>query len=271
MTSAVPYAEVIGDPVAHSKSPFIHNHWLKKLGATADYRTCRVGPDELSAYLKERRSDPAWRGCNVTMPHKQAVIPLLDTVHRAAKAIGAVNTVRRDAHGKLHGRNTDLHGIWRSLDHVPPKGRSVLLVGAGGAARSAAYAMRQAEVKNLVIMTRDRSKGEALAEELFPGAEVCGFDADPSADLLINATPLGMAGRPWPRLPLQGLSGQATVFDMVYAPPQTELITAANQRGLRTVGGVTMLLFQAAEAFATFFNEAAPAETFDTLARECAA
>lgn len=265
MTSAVPYAEVIGDPIAHSKSPLIHNHWLRKLGLTAEYLAARVRPDELADYLASRRADPNWRGCNVTMPHKQAIMPLLDSVHRSAAAIGAVNTVRRDEQGRLHGRNTDLDGIWRSLDGVRLAGSSAVLVGAGGAARSAAYALRQASVGHLTIITRDALKGERLASELFPNATVCGFDFDPSGDLLINATPLGMAGQPWPRLPLGGLSPGTTVFDMVYAPPRTPLIDEAEQRGLRTVGGSTMLLFQAAEAFATFFDVTAPVDLADGL------
>jgi shikimate dehydrogenase len=271
MTSGVPYAEVIGDPIDHSKSPLIHRHWLGKLGLDADYRAIQVIPEDLADYVALRREDPHWRGCNVTMPHKQAILPLLDTVHPSAAEIGAVNTVRRDEDGRLHGRNTDLHGIWRSFEGVRLEGSKAVLVGAGGAARSAAYALRRAGVRQLTILSRDETKGRRLAETLFPGAEVRDLEADPEADVLVNATPLGMPGQPWPHLPLAGLSIEATVLDMVYAPPRTELLAAAEERGLRTIGGATMLLFQAAEAFATFYDVAAPVDLGDGLVEQLTA
>lgn len=262
MTSV--YAEVIGDPIAHSKSPLIHNFWLNKLGIDADYRATRVTAGELPAYLATRRVDPDWRGCNVTMPLKEAVLPLLDTIQRGAAAIGAVNTVRRDADGRLHGRSTDPHGIWRALDHRGPFARAVV-IGAGGAARSAAFALRRLEIERLHIMARHEAKATALARDLFPGATADSLGPPPACDLLINATPLGMSGHPWPGLSLANLPPTACVFDMVYVPARTALLIDAEARGFATVGGAKMLLHQAAEAFATFFDCAVPQDSFVEL------
>ena len=142
---SVPYAEVIGDPVAHSKSPMIHNFWLAKLGIAAEYRKTHVRPEDLAEHLARRRGDAGWRGCSITMPHKQAVMPLLDTVSRSASRIGAVNCVYVQA-GRLIGENTDVDGVVEPLlleanriggyaDHVATY---VQIIGAGGAARAAA-------------------------------------------------------------------------------------------------------------------------------------
>jgi shikimate dehydrogenase len=271
MTSGVPYAEVIGDPIEHSKSPLIHNRWLTEREITADYRATRVSPADLSDYLEVRRSDPLWRGCNLTMPLKEQVGSLLDSVHRSAAAIGAVNTVRRDEHGELHGRNSDVHGVWRALDGVRLEGARAVLVGVGGAARAAAFALRRAGATELHLMARGEAKAKRLAADLFPGATWGPLEEAPPGDLLINASPLGMAGQPWPVLPLSGLAQGAMVFDMVYAPSRTALLAAAEERGLKTVGGGAMLLFQAAEAFATFFDVTAPtsgnAELLEEIAR----
>lgn len=268
MTAGTPFAEVIGDPVAHSLSPTIHRRWLAELGLPGDYRATRVRPDELADYLDRRRDDPDWRGCNVTMPLKEHILPLLDTVHRAVAEIGAVNTVRRDSSGRLHGRTTDVHGIWRALEGVAIEGRAVTIVGAGGAARSAAFALRRAGAASLHIAARRPEQAERLARDLFPLATIGGVTAGPPADLLVNASPLGMAGHDWPRLPLDLLAPDGTVFDMVYRPSVTALMAAAEQRGHRVIGGAPMLLHQAAEAFATLFDRAAPPDTFDRLAQE---
>lgn len=268
MTLAPPYAEVIGDPIEHSRSPLIHRTWLRHLGIDANYRATRIRPDELPDYLAQRRADPLWLGCNVTMPLKETVLPLLDTVHPSAAAVGAVNTVGHEG-GRLHGRTTDLHGIFRSLDGVQPL-ESAVLIGSGGAARSAAFVLRRLGVQRLHIMARDQAKAGRIAADLFPDATV-GSVADPAAaDLLVNATPLGMTRQPWPDLSLDALPSHATVFDMVYAPARTELLQRAEAAGLRIVGGASMLLHQAAEAFATFFGQGAPEETFAALARELA-
>jgi shikimate dehydrogenase len=254
----VPYAEVIGDPIAHSKSPIIHNFWLERLGLEGGYRRTRVAAEDLGAFLAERRNDPFWRGCNVTMPHKQTILPLLDTVTGSAAAIGAVNTVRRDEDGRLHGRNTDVHGIWRALDGVEMDGLEVLLVGAGGAARAAAFVLSRCENVRVIAMNRSPSHAEELLSEFRLPGRAIPLASFPAVDLVINASAMGMSHAPWPILDLGALPSHATVFDMVYDPLHTPLLGAADERGLKKVDGLTMLIHQAAEAFGTFYGEAPP-------------
>ena len=171
----IPYAEVIGDPIAHSKSPLIHKYWLEKLGLEGNYRAVRVTAEDLPAYLESRRSDPDWRGCNVTMPHKQRVVPLLDTTTRDATRIGAVNTIRKGEDGRLHGRNTDLHGVCRSLDpYLAPPLAHVVLIGAGGAARAAARALEANKVRDVTVINRSLERGQALLRDFHLAGRVTG-------------------------------------------------------------------------------------------------
>jgi len=232
------YAEVIGNPIAHSKSPAIHRFWLKKLGLDGDYKATLV--TELDAYFESRRGDPDWRGCNVTAPHKEAVIPLLDE----ASPIGAVNCIVREG-GRLLGLNTDVEGI---VEAVAGAARAkVVLIGAGGAAKAARAAL--ADAGEIVSITRQNIE----KTELISGAT-----------LIINATPLGMAhAGPMPAKLLAALSSAApgaTVLDMVYEPLETPLLQAARAAGLRTVDGLAMLIGQARRAFRLFFGAEPPAE-----------
>lgn len=254
-----PYAEVIGDPIAQSKSPLIHNFWLEKLRIDAEYRACHVRPEELVDYFTARRADQAWRGCNVTVPHKVACLPLLDGVHRTAHKIGAANTVTRNAKGELHGRNTDVDGIARTLDMMDERrGRHVIIIGAGGAARAMCAAIAPLQPASVTIVNRSREKAlELLAHFALPG-EVAEFGVLPPADLIVNASPLGMAGQPPLEVSLAAQTSSAFVFDMVYAPLETELLRKARERGLRSTNGLTMLIEQAAVAFAGFFGRSAP-------------
>jgi shikimate dehydrogenase len=258
----IPYAEVIGDPIAHSKSPLIHKFWLAKLGLEGDYRAVRVAAEDLPAYLESRRSDPDWRGCNVTMPHKQRVLSLLDTTTRDATRIGAVNTIRKGEDGRLHGRNTDMHGIYRSLDPylaLPPA--HVVLFGAGGAARAAARALQAHKIRKVTVINRSFERGRALLRDFHLAGRVTDATIVAPADLVINAAP------PYAEVALDRLGPDAVVFDMVYAPPQGALLKEANDRGLRAVDGFTMLIHQASEAFATFFGMARPPQ-YDVELRE---
>jgi shikimate dehydrogenase len=269
MTPDLPYAEVIGYPIEHSRSPLIHRRWIEALGLKARYEAQLVPTGELRDYFARRRGDPFWRGCNVTMPHKEAVLALLDRLEGAAAAIGAVNTIFRDEEGRLVGRNTDVHGIRQALAGTRRPHRAVL-VGAGGAARAAAFALAQWGVEEVHIMARRPEQAERLAADLFPAATTGTFGPAPPADLLINATPIGMdGGEEWP-VALDRLPGHAITFDMIYAPAWTPLRLAAERQGLRTLGGAPMLLFQAAEAFTSFFGKAAPSDTYGTLGSELA-
>ena len=247
-----PYAEVIGDPVAHSKSPAMHRHWLAQLGLDADYRAHRVPADELESYLRDRRRDPAWRGCNVTIPLKQAVLPHLTSLGPEARAIGAVNTVVHQGDGELLGLNTDAHGVLFALAGV--QAERAVVVGAGGAARAALFALKVMGVDDVTVVNRDMIRARVALDDLEVDGRVLPTGSSPPADLLVNASALGMAGQPPLIFDINALPPQATVFDMVYAPLETELLAAARARGLRTVDGLTMLAEQGAMAFAAFFN-----------------
>jgi shikimate dehydrogenase len=259
-----PYAEVIGDPIAHSKSPAIHNFWLEALGIEAGYRAMLV--TDLSAYFRARRTDPDWRGCNVTAPHKQAVIPFLDE----ASPIGAVNCVIREG-DRLIGLNTDVDGVREALAGAPlcspaqagaqtePESWApafagervgldrVVLIGSGGAAKAARAAL--ADKGEIICITREN---------------IDDVDLMAGAALIVNATPLGMAhAAPMPEALLAALSSAAPgamVLDMVYQPLDTAFLQAARAAGLRTVDGLAMLIGQARRAFRLFFGAEPPAE-----------
>ena len=252
---SIPYAEVIGDPIAHSKSPLIHNFWLRQMKLVGEYRATRVKPGELADYLALRRTDPHWRGCNVTMPHKEAIGEHLDDVDAAARRIGAVNTVVHHHDGFLIGTNTDWQGVNFALSGTAIGGKAVVLIGAGGAAKAALEALRLAKPAYLTILNRSEEKAGDLLRAFGLNGETGPIVAAPGADLLINATPLGMAGQPPLEIDLSALKADATVFDMVYYPVETALLAQARRHGLRTVDGLAMLVWQASMAFTHFFRE----------------
>jgi shikimate dehydrogenase len=259
---AVPYAEVIGDPIAHSKSPVIHNFWLERLGLPGEYRACRVTADALPGYLESRRADSDWRGCNVTVPHKQAVIPLLDSLSPLAERVHAVNTVLRDEAG-LRGANTDVNGV---VDALPEFGvgrpRTACLIGSGGAAYAAMAAFRLLGVSKVLLNVRNAEKGRLLLEHSGMPGQVRPIDDGASfrdADLIVNASVLGMKDQAsMPDALIAAVDSiedkETVVLDMVYAPLETELLLAARRRGLRAVDGLAMLVSQAATAFEAFFG-----------------
>ena len=272
----LPYAEVIGDPIAQSKSPTIHGFWLGKLGIAADYRACHVRPEELADYLAERRADPAWRGCNVTMPHKQAVMPLLGRIDPPAGSIGAVNTVIGGGETGLVGTNTDASGFLEPLKPDLAEThyyRMARILGTGGAARAIIAALADKGF-TLVVAGRDPAKARALLDELAPKgehhaialshfAEPTDFafdDREGCLDLVINASSLGMQGQPplafdWSHAPPGSIA-----YDIVTAPLDTPFLQGARAKGLRTIDGLSMLIGQAATAFEHFFGAAPPRE-----------
>lgn len=262
-----PYAEVIGDPIAHSKSPLIHNFWLEKLGIDAEYRACHVRSEELADYFAQRRQDPDWRGCNVTIPHKEKVLVLADEIDANAKAVGASNCLSRDDKGRLVATNTDVVGVSEAIAHIDLVGVDVCVLGNGGAARAAFHALDDRRNYLLVLARNPEKAVQVSAEAGCPGTGVLlepGNTALVGAELFINATQLGMVGQEaMPSFVLSDLADMnddATVFDMVYAPLETELLAAARRRGLRTVDGLVMLVGQAAAAFERFFGQPAPRE-----------
>ena len=259
---------VIGDPVAHSLSPLLHQAMIDQTGAAYRYDVRTVRPEELPAFVRWAK-DGGCAGFNVTMPHKEAILPLLDEVDTTAASCGAVNTVCI-REGRAIGHNTDGTGFLDSLagQGFYPQGRTVLLLGAGGAAKAVGHALAAAGAGRIIVCARRLERAAALAAQL-PGCGegiVLAQDAIQQAsacDLLVNATPLGMAGSPaFARLDfLQAMPPHAVVYDLVYHPRRTALLEAAARQGLRTVGGIDLLIRQAVRAF-TFFT----GETPDTAA-----
>ncbi len=260
-----PYAEVIGDPISHSKSPTIHQFWLAKLGIDADYRATRVEPDGLGAYIDARTADPQWRGCNVTIPHKVAVLDHIADPGGVRASIGAANTVFRQDGGVV-GTNTDAAGFYAPLAEVDLAGRPVVVIGSGGAARAVLFALSKAGVGPVAILARSPLKAMGLLAAFGLKGEAKPLGARlPAAALLVNATSLGMAGQPPLDLDLSPLPENAIVYDIVYAPLETPLLAAAHARGLDTIYGLEMLVGQAAVAFELFFGSPAPRQHDDEL------
>ena len=256
---------VIGDPVAHSLSPLLHQAMLDQTGAAYRYDVRTVRPEELPAFVRWAK-DGGCAGFNVTMPHKEAILPLLDEVDATAASCGAVNTVCI-REGRAIGHNTDGTGFLDSLagQGFYPQGRTVLLLGAGGAAKAVGHALAAAGAGRIIVCARRLERAAVLAAQL-PGCGegiVLAQDAIQQAaavcDLLVNATPLGMAGSPaFAGLDfLQAMPPRAVVYDLVYHPRRTALLEAAARQGLRTVGGIDLLIRQAVRAF-TFFTGETP-------------
>lgn len=261
-----PYAEVIGDPIGHSKSPLIHNFWLGKLGIDAEYHACHVTGDGLRDYFTRRHKDAKWRGCNVTIPHKEKVHSLIDGSDDRARAVGAVNTVYRDPADGLMGTNTDIDGVEAALSGLDLTGEEICVIGNGGAARAAFAALARRDTAAVHVLARDPAKAAKVANSfdiLGVGTRLeAGSPALCEARLLINATQLGMSGQE--RMPgfvlseLDEMAEGALVFDMVYSPLETDLLAAARRKAIATADGLVMLIGQAAVAFEKFFGQPAP-------------
>ncbi|HWI86344.1 MAG TPA: shikimate dehydrogenase [Sphingomonas sp.] len=271
---SAPFAEVIGDPIAQSRSPAMHGFWLDKLGLEGNYGSSHLSHTDLPGFFADRRADPAWRGCNVTIPHKQAVMPLLDRIDPVAAAIGAVNTiVPRD--GILVGHNTDAPGFLEPLRRElaePHLLRTARIFGTGGAARAIAHAL-WAEGFTLVIAGRDLAKARDLASAFAPqDAHACSLetfaqpldfawgDMDGRFDLVVNATSLGMAGKPPLPIDFTNVPPGAVIYDAVYSPLITPLLAEAQARGHRIIDGLNMLIGQGRIAFTHFFGAEPPSD-----------
>lgn len=257
----VPYAEVIGDPIAHSKSPLIHNFWLRKLGMEGEYRTVRVSAEELPDYFAQRRRDPDWRGCNVTIPHKELAVSFADRLMHDAATAGAVNTLARKPDG-LIGYNTDMEALRPELEGYAREGslfeRPVTLIGAGGAARAVLSVLKsEDEDVEVALFNRSVERGSAVLRELgLRGSSFSLTDPLPATGLVVNASSLGMHG--FPPLPPNLIIVSSPVIDLVYTPVETELVKAARGRGHSAVDGLSILVRQAALAFRHFFGVEAP-------------
>ena len=254
-------AGVIGWPISHSRSPRIHNHWLKLYGITGTYLPLAVAPGHLQAALAGL---PAlgFKGCNVTLPHKVDALKWVDEVDANARRMGAINTVVVQADGSLKGFNNDGFGFIQSLLDGKPDWRAdagpITVLGAGGAARAVVLSLAERGAREIRLINRTLDTSQALAQEFgapviaLPWSERHSALADIS--LLVNTTSLGMQGKEPLDLHLTALPAHAYVCDVIYAPLETPLLAAARARGNTTVNGLGMLLHQARPAFAAWFG-----------------
>lgn len=262
----IPYAEVIGHPIGHSKSPLIHQFWLDRLGIVARYQATDIAPERLAGYFAERREDPAWRGCNITIPHKIAALDFVADPGEVRNSIGAINVAFRDDSGVLTGTNSDAGGFYGPIADVPLVGETAVVIGSGGAARAVLFALAQADIGEVVILARNSLRAAGLLAHFGLKGRVLPMDARlPEVALLVNASPLGMKGQEPLMLDLGPLPDDSLVYDLVYAPIETALLKAARMRELETVDGLEMLVGQAAIAFELFFGVAPPNDGEDEL------
>ncbi|HSD55096.1 MAG TPA: shikimate dehydrogenase [Burkholderiales bacterium] len=261
MTAAIPKACVMGHPVAHSRSPMIHGYWLRTLGIPGAYELKDLTPEAFPDFVTHLAAN-GYVGGNVTVPHKEAAFRLVDKRDEASEAVGAVNTVWLED-GRLMGGNSDTHGFVANLDDRAPgwdvRGARAVILGAGGAARSAAYALATRGFTVLVV-NRTLERARSLAADFGPRVSGHGYDVLPrllaEADLLVNCTSLGMVGKPPLEVDLAPLKRSAVVYDVVYVPLETDLLAAARARGHRVVDGLGMLLQQAGFGFRKWFGAA---------------
>jgi len=263
---------ILGYPLGHSMSPVIQQAALDHLGIDARYEAWPVPPEGLVEKVEGLRS-PDVLGANVTVPHKEAVIPLMDSMGEWAERVGAVNTiVNRD--GKLRGYNTDSYGFVQGLKEASfdASGASVLIIGAGGAARGVVLALANMDVHAIAIANRTLERAQRLADEIgvmVPHLKVLSLDWDAlrasalQSDLIVNCTSLGTKHSPQETVtPLwaEHIPQRALVYDLVYNPPETPFILEAKRAGARTMGGLTMLVHQGVVGFKLWTGKDAPVE-----------
>jgi shikimate dehydrogenase len=254
-----PRACIMGHPVAHSRSPMLHGYWLRTLGIDGAYEFADVAPENFEAFFRGLAAN-GFVGGNITIPHKEAAFRLVDRREPAADKIGAVNTVWYED-GKLIGGNTDWRGIVEALDDIHPgwdaKGGRAVVFGAGGSARASVYAFLERKF-SVAIVNRTIARAEKLAAEFGPRVTSHGIEDSAAlladADVLMNNTSLGMAGKPPNDVDLSPLKKSAVVYDAVYVPLETGLLKVAKSAGHRTVDGLSMLLYQAVVGFSHWFG-----------------
>jgi shikimate dehydrogenase len=260
---ATPRACIIGHPVAQSRSPMLHGFWLRQYGIAGEYGRENVAPDGFPEFFAGFRA-AGYIGGNVTAPHKVNAMQAVGRLDAAARAIGAVNTIWLDGEDWVGG-NTDAHGFIANLDDRAPgwqaSAKVAVVLGAGGATRAVLYALRERNMA-VVLVNRTQQSAQALAAEFNttqgPRVSVVAWDdmddALAQADLLVNATVLGMQGKPAMEIDLAALKPSAVVYDIVYVPLETGLLRAAKARGHRVVDGLGMLLHQAVPGFHRWFG-----------------
>jgi len=257
----IPLAGVIGSPIAHSKSPALHTHWLKTLGIAGHYIPIDVAQEDLEHILKTLPK-MGFVGVNVTVPYKEKVMDFADLVTDRAALIGSANTLIFRKDGKIHADNTDSYGFIQNLRQKAPdwdpKAGPAAILGAGGAARAVIAALVEVGVPEILISNRTKARAEKLKADFGKRLRVVDWvqagNMLEEAATVINTTSLGMVGKPPLRVPLDGLQKGTLVTDLVYAPLMTHLLNEANEAGCVTVDGLGMLLHQAVPAFERWFG-----------------
>lgn len=263
MTTSIPLAGVIGQPIAQSKSPQLHGHWLKRYGINGHYIPMEVSSVDLPHVLNNLPK-MGFRGVNVTIPHKEAVLDLADVISDRAALIGAANTLTFQSDGKLHADNTDGFGFISNLrQEAPdwdPKAGPAVVLGAGGAARAIVAALLHEQVPQIYLANRTRARADALKAHFGGKVQVVDWTQAGSvldeAATLVNTTALGMTGKEDLELSLAALSSKTLVTDIVYNPLVTPLLASAAEIGCPTVDGLGMLLHQAVPGFERWFGKA---------------
>ncbi len=260
--NAVYLAGVIGNPIAHSKSPKLHNYWLSKYKINGFYIPFSVTNDKLETSIKSL-IELGFSGVNITIPHKTSVLSFADSITDRAALIGAANTLYFSKSGKIHADNTDGYGFIQNIvDEIPDYDfydKTALIYGAGGSARAIASALLSNGVKEVGITNRTRSKAQIISENLGAKVSVVDWRAAPDTitkvDIIINATSMGMVGQPDFSQPISRAKKTALVVDIVYNPLITGLIKEAKKLKLKTVGGIGMLINQAVPGFEHWFQK----------------
>ncbi|SMP06178.1 shikimate dehydrogenase [Shimia sagamensis] len=258
---SIPLAGVIGNPIAHSKSPLLHGHWLKTYDIAGHYVPLEVEADALGDVLKAMPK-MGFVGCNVTIPHKERVMQFVDQITDRATLIGAVNTLIFLNDGSILGDNTDGYGFIENLRQGAPEwdapaGPAVVL-GAGGAARAVVASLLDAGVPEILLTNRTRVRADKLREDFGARVKVVEWvqagNILEKAATLVNTTSLGMVGKSELRVPMDGLRKETVVTDLVYTPLTTNFLRTANEAGCVTVDGLGMLLHQAVPGFERWFG-----------------
>jgi shikimate dehydrogenase len=259
VTTTARAACIIGWPVEHSRSPLIHNYWLKHYHIPGEYRREAVPPDQFRVFVQSL-AERGYVGANVTVPHKQAALAWSQPDDRAF-AVGAANTLWLD--GVLRSTNTDVEGFLNNLDACAPGWdrnlNKAIVLGAGGAARAIVYGFLERGASHIVVVNRTRRRAAALRERFGSRIHPAAWDerngALDDAAILVNTTTLGMPGQPELAVELERLPGHAIVAELVYVPLVTPLMRAAQARGLRTADGLGMLMHQAVRGFLLWFGK----------------
>jgi shikimate dehydrogenase len=252
-------AFVLGHPITHSRSPLIHNHWIKAHSLDGSYQAIDVAPGVLADFLKRVRSGE-FAGGNITVPLKEEAFAAVDCLTETAKSIGAVNTVYMAA-GKLWGDNTDAYGFSANLTNSAPEwcnAQSALVIGAGGAARAIVKSLIDAGLAEITILNRTLARADELAQAFAPivrAASLTDFTrCAPTADLIVNTSSIGMSGKGEMHFDFNAAKPSALVTDIVYVPLETAFLKSARLAGLKTVDGLGMLLHQAVPGFERWFG-----------------